>query len=143
APDAFDDISAEVVVLEIERTFWEKATILHAEYHRPMDKKFFIHYARHYADFAALWRHPSAQSARGRLDLLKRVREFKAHFYSSGWANYATASPGTFRLVPPEHRLPELRADYDAMRQMFMSEPLRFDDVLAALREAEEVINRQ
>jgi len=34
-PDAFDDFHAEVVALEFERTFWEKATILHAEHHRP------------------------------------------------------------------------------------------------------------
>jgi hypothetical protein len=34
--EAFDDFRTEVVALEIERTFWEKATILHAEYHRPI-----------------------------------------------------------------------------------------------------------
>jgi hypothetical protein len=38
APGSFDDVRTEVVALEIERTFWEKATILHAEYHRPADK---------------------------------------------------------------------------------------------------------
>ena len=35
APNAFSDFSSEVIALEFERTFWEKATILHAEYHRP------------------------------------------------------------------------------------------------------------
>src|SRR5271157_3309364 len=37
-PTAFSDWQCEVVALEIERSFWEKATILHAEYHRPLDK---------------------------------------------------------------------------------------------------------
>ena len=32
APGAFTDFRAEVVALELERTFWEKATILHAEF---------------------------------------------------------------------------------------------------------------
>lgn len=32
---AYDDLRAAVVALEITLTFWEKATILHAEHHRP------------------------------------------------------------------------------------------------------------
>ena len=50
--------------------------------------------------------------------------------------------PGTFRLLPPESRLRELRADHDAMRPMFMNEPLAFDEMLAVLREAEQALNR-
>lgn len=37
-PSAFLDWQCNVIALEIERSFWEKATILHAEYHRPPDK---------------------------------------------------------------------------------------------------------
>lgn len=137
----FDDFDANVVVLEIERTFWEKATILHSEYHRPAEKLQPARYARHYADFAALWRHPSAAGARTEFDLLERVRKHKARFFASGWANYAAAEPGSLRLLPPESRWAELQADYAAMRSMFMGEPLPFDEVLATLREAEQVIN--
>lgn len=35
----FKNPSASVTVVTAERTFWEKATILHQEYYRPMDKK--------------------------------------------------------------------------------------------------------
>ena len=141
-PVAFSDFRAEVVALEIERTFWEKATILHAEFHRPAEKPQPARYARHYADFAALWRHPSGPACARQLDLLARVRLHKSRFFSSGWANYATAAPGTFRLLPPDSRLPELRADYEAMRPMFINEPLSFNEMLAVLREAEHTINR-
>ena len=41
-PVAFPDWQCEVVVLEVERSFWEKATILHTEYHRPADKPPFV-----------------------------------------------------------------------------------------------------
>ena len=140
APDAFEDVDARVVVLGIERTFWEKATILHAEFHRPAAKPQPARYARHYADFAALWRHPTALGARTQFDLLERVRKHKARFFASGWANYAVAVPGTLRLLPPESRWPELRADYEAMEPMFMGEPIPFDEILAILREAEQVI---
>ena len=33
-PELLADFHCELVALELERTFWEKATILHAEYHR-------------------------------------------------------------------------------------------------------------
>lgn len=141
-PVAFPDFNAEVVALEIERTFWEKATILHAEFHRPSDKTQPPRYARHYSDFAALWRHPAGPAASQTLTLLERVRRHKSRFFASGWANYATAVPGTFRLLPPESRLRELGADYDAMRPMFLNEPLAFDEMLGVLREAEEALNR-
>lgn len=143
ASDAFDDFHAEVVALEIERTFWEKATILHAEYHRPADQPLRDRFARHYADFAALWKHPGGRAAATSLDLLERVRTHKSRFFASSWAHYDTAVPGTLRLAPPVTRLPELRRDYAAMGPMFLSQPPDFDSVLAALREAEEAINKK
>lgn len=142
APGAFADFRAEVVALEIERTFWEKATILHAEYHRPAGQALRDRYARHYADFAALWRHPGGQRGAKQLDLLARVRLHKSRYFGSPWANYATAVPGTLRLLPPETRFAELRHDYAAMEPMFLSEPLKFDEMLAVLREAEHTLNQ-
>lgn len=53
APEEFTDFQAEVVALEIDRTFWEKVTILHAEYHRRADHPLRDRFARHYADVAA------------------------------------------------------------------------------------------
>jgi hypothetical protein len=141
SPDAFEDFGAEVVALEIERTFWEKATILHAEHHRPVAQPFRDRYARHYTDFAALWRHPIAQPARQRVDLLDRVRIHKSRFFGSSWANYEMARPGTLRLAPPESRLAELRRDALAMEPMFMSAPPIFENVLGTLREAEQILN--
>ena len=46
-PDAFPDWRCEVVALEVERSFWEKATILHAEYHRPAEKTTPDRFSRH------------------------------------------------------------------------------------------------
>ena len=141
APEAFADFRAEVVALELERTFWEKATILHAEYHRPRESAFKDRYARHYADFVALWKHAQGPVAAARLDLLERVRLHKSRFFATSWSHYETAAPGTFRLLPPPSRIDELRRDYAAMRPMFLGEPLPFDEIVAVLREAENVIN--
>ena len=142
APASFPDFEAEVTALELERTFWEKATILHAEFHRPEDRRMRERYARHYADFAALWQFPPARAARQRLDLLARVRDHKARFFTSSWASYGTAVPGSLRLVPPAARVAELHADYEAMRQMFLGERMPFATMLAILQDAEATLNR-
>jgi hypothetical protein len=141
-PEAFPDWRCEVVALEIERSFWEKATILHAEYHRPAEKPMPDRFSRHYADTAALAKHPAASGAIEQHDLRDRVVAWKGQFFGSSWANYDRAKPGTFRLVPPEARLPALRRDYDAMRDMYLSEPPSFEDVLAALADLEQRINQ-
>jgi hypothetical protein len=140
-PEAFADFQAEVVALEVERTFWEKATILHAEFHRPADKAQPPRYARHFSDFVALWRHPSGRTAAGRLDLLERVRLHKSRYFASSWAHYESAVPGTLRLHPPEFRMAELRRDYLAMRPMFLAEPLSFDEMMSVLDEAKKSLN--
>ncbi|MGH6930210.1 MAG: nucleotidyl transferase AbiEii/AbiGii toxin family protein, partial [Dongiaceae bacterium] len=52
--EAFDDWRCHVVALDVHRTFWEKATILHSEHHRPADKPTPDRFSRHYADTVAL-----------------------------------------------------------------------------------------
>jgi hypothetical protein len=138
---AFLDWRCEVVALDVERSFWEKATILHTEYHRPAGKPTPDRFSRHYADTAALARHPSASRAIDRHELRRRVVEWKSQFFGSAWANYDGAKPGTFHLVPPPERVAALQRDYLAMRDMYLSEPIDFDAILATLAELEHRIN--
>jgi Nucleotidyl transferase AbiEii toxin, Type IV TA system len=140
-PQLFHDWDCTVTALEIERSFWEKATILHAEFHRPKEKDIPSRFSRHYSDVAALARSPLLGQALLRTDLCERVGNWKNRFFSSSWAHYDTAKPGTFHLVPPDFRLPELRRDYEEMRDMFMSRPLSFDEVLVWLERLEKQIN--
>lgn len=141
ADGAFEDFSSEAVVLKVERTFWEKATILHAEFHRPEAQPIKDRMARHYADFAALWRHPASRTARIDFDLLARVAAFKARYYPSKWARYNLAQPGTLRLCPSEARTTELADDYRRMKIMYFQQPLTFSAIITTLREAEAAIN--
>jgi hypothetical protein len=140
-PAAFEDFTAQVVALEVERTFWEKATILHAEYHRPPGQAVCERFARHCADTAALWQRPARAKALARIDLLERVVRRKARFFASSWAHYETAKPGGLRLRPPGAREPELTRDYQRMEDMFMTKPPNFAEVLGVLGEAEREIN--
>jgi hypothetical protein len=141
-PDAFPDWRCEVVALEVERSFWEKATILHTEYHRPADKPTPDRFSRHYADTAALAKHPSVSKAIEQHELRNQVVAWKSQFFGNSWVSYDQAKPGTFRLVPPPERLPALHRDYQAMRDMYLSEPAPFDYILATLADLEHRINR-
>ncbi|NTV73167.1 MAG: nucleotidyl transferase AbiEii/AbiGii toxin family protein [Holophaga sp.] len=138
---AFDDFQVPVVALGLERTFWEKATILHAEYHRPEGQPLRDRVARHYSDLAALWRHPGRAGALASLGILRDVVQHKTRFFASSWASYDTARPGSFHLVPPLHRLRELARDHEAMRPMFLGEEPSFEDLVQQLRENEDDLN--
>lgn len=135
-------MGCEVVALAIERAFWEKATILHAEHHRNPAELMPDRYSRHYADLAALARSPEVGKAVGDATLRQRVVDWKAKFFARSWARYDLAKPGTFRLVPPVSRLAELRRDYREMRQMFLDEPADFDAVVSVLADLELQINQ-
>lgn len=132
-PAAFPHWQCEVIALEIERTFWEKATILHAEYHRPLAIPIPERFSRHYADTAALAKYPEVIKAIRHHDLRDRVVSLKNLFFRSSWTSYTEAKPGTFRLVPRAERLPALRRDYQLMRDMYLNDPLSFNEILSIL----------
>ena len=66
----------------------EKATILHAEHHRPADKAPVAGMSRHYFDLYQLSRQEIGRQALDRADLLARVVAHKRLFFASAWAHY-------------------------------------------------------
>jgi hypothetical protein len=128
--------------LAAERTFWEKATLLHAEAHRPQDKPMPSRYARHYHDLARLAKNAVADRALADAALRERVVAHKSVYFRSGWAHYDLASPATFRLIPPESRLAALEADHRAMQPMFFTTPPPILEVLETLATLEARIRR-
>lgn len=141
-PAVFTDWRCEVTALELARTFWEKATILHAEYFRPEERPMPDRYARHYADLARLLGHPQAAEFLADKVLCARVVAWKSRVFASEWARYDLAQQGSFRLVPPAYRLAALEADYAVMHPMFLHEPASFAEVMQMLTAAEQKINR-
>lgn len=141
-PRQLADFRCELVALELERTFWEKATILHSEYHRDKTKPIRDRFSRHYSDMAALARNAVVDGALARADLCQRVADWKNRFFAASWARYDLAKPGTFRLAPPDFRLAELEKDYRAMRAMFLVEPPSFATIVETVRNLENRINQ-
>jgi hypothetical protein len=141
-PALFAAPACRVVALEIERTFWEKAIILHTEYHRPADKPMRSRLSRDCYDVCCMAAHPAGQRAMENLDLLARVVRHKRAYFQSAWANYDAAKPGSLRLVPADSRLADLKADYQQMQEMFTEPPPPFDEILRQLRNIEEILNK-
>jgi hypothetical protein len=140
-PDLFEHPVVTVRTLNAERTFWEKVTILHAEYHRQSDSPIKGRLSRHYYDVHCLAQGEIGLLALQKMDLLQEVVNHKMLFFPSAWAHYKTAIAGTLHLVPPDDRHKELQRDYSAMREMIFSEPPLFEQILETLRSLEERIN--
>lgn len=140
-PDAFGEARARVTVLGAKRSFWEKATILHAEYHRPEPRGETDRRSRHYYDLAMLAGGPVREEALEDVGLLLQVARHKELFFPASWANYAAARPGTLRLAPHPALARSLEADYRRMAEMFFAPPPPFSEVLDTISELEQAIN--
>lgn len=143
-PEAFDIArSCSVRTMEAARTFWEKATLLHADYHRPTQKAATERVSRHFYDLYRLSQREIGRQALTKLDLLERVVTHKRLFFAAAWASYETAKPGTFHLLPPEDRMAALRNDYGQMRAMIFGAYPSWEEILSGLRTLERQINNQ
>ena len=140
-PDVFREKSASVLVLDCQRTFWEKVTLLHAENHRPDPENLKPRMARHWSDVAVMSTAERFHDERLSLDLLEQVIRFKKIYFPRNWANYDTAVPGTLRIVPNQPLQAMLRKDYQQMEEMFPRKPIPFDEVLKMLETLQERIN--
>jgi hypothetical protein len=141
-PNLFSQPTCSIATVVARRTFWEKATILHAEYYRPLDNPMPLRYSRHYADVAQMGKTQIVDEALEDMNLLKKVTTHKDMFYHCGWARYDLAVPGSFRLTPPQERLAAIRRDYRDMTAMFFNEPPKIEDILQQLSVLEKQINR-
>ncbi|MBM3207575.1 MAG: nucleotidyl transferase AbiEii/AbiGii toxin family protein [Chlamydiae bacterium] len=131
----------KIRVLNAERTFWEKATILHQYVHLPADKKLPPRISRHFYDFFRLLNSPIKKKAIEESNLLERVANHKSIYFASGWASYGTARKGTLKLVPPPHVLKELQKDYGLMESMIFREIPAWELILKTIGQFEEEFN--
>jgi hypothetical protein len=132
-----------VMTLSAERTFWEKATLIHAEIARP-GRGLKERYARHWYDLYHLSIHsaigPNALSA---TEALAQVISMKAKQFHSAGVDYHDCGRGALRLTPDDDLRTRLRDDYRRMRAsgMFLAEPPTFDDLMEHLHQLESTIN--
>lgn len=140
-PNIFDKPNFFVNAIKSERTFWEKATILHQIASVAESKPVPPRYSRHYYDLYQMINSNVKKNALADLDLLKQVTDFKSKFYRSPTARYDLAKPGTFKLLPSERKCQSLSDDYDRMQEMIFGIIPDFSSIKNALETLEKEIN--
>lgn len=140
-PDQIPDADVVVKVLGIERTFWEKATILHMLYYQADEKALGKRMSRHFYDLAELAKSDTKGRALRNLELLHNVTLHKRLFFQATWAHYDEARPPTLRLIPGASLEQKLRADYKDMKEMLFDEPPSFDNIMSTIADLEHDIN--
>ncbi len=130
-PQLFKRPVAHVYTVAPERTFWEKATILHREAMRTPERGLPPgRYSRHYYDLWCLCQSDVKAKALGDTPLLAAVVEFKRKFYRCSWAHYELATAKEIMLKPPQHALAALENDYRHMQNMIFGPRPTFSEVL-------------
>jgi len=142
-PEDLSDMTAKIRVLNVERTFWEKATILHKYAHYPEEKTVPERQSRHFYDFYCLLNSRAKERALANIDLLEKVIEHKSLYFRSGWANYATAKKGTFKAIPEKRVLDAMEKDYSAMSEMFFEEVPTWEEIIDVLKSFEDEFNKE
>lgn len=132
-PQLFKQAECAVRAIRAERTFWEKATILHHEANRPEGSLQPLRYSRHYYDLAMMANSPVKDVALADVELLKDVVAFKQRFYPRGWARYDLAMPGTLKLLPSGQVLTAVEKDYARMRNMIFGRYPGFAEIMESL----------
>ena len=133
---------AIVHTIKAERTFWDKATILHREYFRPENTNTPIRYSRHYYDLHKMACSEIKESALADYQLLADVSSRKDKLYHCAWAMYDLAKPGTLRLLPNKNNSEILKQDYSAMQRMIFGDVPEWEMILENLEKLENEINK-
>ena len=140
-PDIFSVKSTKVLTTTAERSFWEKATILHQEAFRPEESLMPARYSRHYYDLYCMSKTEIKDNAIKHPELLEEVAKFKDKFYPRKWARYDLAKVGTLKLYPVAHSIQRLKDDYTQMKSMIYGNYPSFDEVLDGIKRLEDEIN--
>lgn len=141
-PDLMKDPTANIRVLEAERTFWEKITLLHAENHRPEPEKLKPRMSRHWSDVAVMNKADRFADSTLSLELLGQVVRFKQIHFPAAWAHYEIAKPPTLTVVPNAELSGILKKDYEQMHEMFPTAALSFEEIIGNLKELEARLNK-
>lgn len=142
-PDFRFPIAENVIVLSAERTFWEKATLIHVACHKPILASSAARLSRHWFDLASMSIHALGGGAVANIELMQDVVSLKQVFFNSTVANYDKCLSGGFCLVPDIESLQHLTRDYNEMQtaNMLYGEKIAFESIMHDLKILEDKIN--
>ena len=135
-----------VTTVDPSRTFWDKIVILHG-LRRWWDRRGELkgggqRVSRHYYDFYRLLASEIGRKASGNMEMAEDCVRHARMFFNRPDLDLTSATPGTFALTPHDGMLADLRRDYEAMSGMVFGPVPNVDEVVAAIAELEQRINR-
>lgn len=134
---------AKVNVLNPERTFWEKVTLIHVECNRGKFKDNAQRLSRHWYDLIMIYESKFGQIAMQNKALLGAVVNHKKAFFNESKANYDLCLEGGFNLIPTGGQLEQLQLDYEKMMDsnMFYGIPIPFSEIISTMRSLSQALS--
>jgi hypothetical protein len=144
-PD-LDLVVGNVTTVAPSRTFWDKVVILHGLRcwwdRRGELKGGGQRVSRHYYDVYRLLASEIGENATGDMGMAEDCVRHARMFFNRPDLDLASATPGSFALTPHDGMLADLGRDYEAMSGMVFGPVPRVDEVVAAIAELEQRLNR-
>lgn len=143
-PTILTDSVFTVRTLAPERTFWEKAMLLHEETFRDANSAPKARLARHYYDLWCLIRKGIGEKAMADRVLFERVAAHRKVFFRKSKKAQDTLCQGALRIVPLTEQTPGWKQDYQSMREdMFFGEVPTFEEILRLVGDFEKLFNQK
>lgn len=143
-PDEVPGSGFVLRTLAPERTFWEKAMLLHEETYRAGSEAPKARLARHYYDLWCLIRAGVGERALRDGELFERVAAHRSVFFRRRREAQESLRPGSLRLLPADDQRHAWAKDYEAMREsMFFGKTPDFPEILSVVAEFERRFNER
>ena len=139
----FADAYFSVPVVIPQRTFLEKAFLLHEEFQKPEENIRVDRMSRHLYDLERLMDTDFAQKALKDISLYKSIIDHRSKLTAISGVDYATHAPDRINFVPPASVMEKWRDDYIAMQaSMIYGESLPFVKLIERIKELNERFRR-
>jgi len=140
----FDLAVPGVITVDPIRTFWDKVVILHGLrrwFERRGELRGGQRISRHYYDIDRLLNVELGRRATADLAMARDCTSHARMFFNRPDLDLATATPGSYALVPHDDMLANLAQDYNAISRMIFGEVPAFGAVIDSIVNLERHLN--
>ncbi|MBT1695907.1 nucleotidyl transferase AbiEii/AbiGii toxin family protein [Fulvivirgaceae bacterium PWU4] len=138
--EAYAEIPLEINTVEPQKTFLEKAFLLHEEFGKPDAGKIRTErMSRHLYDLESMMDTDTETRALADHVLYDQLIEHRQFYQRIPWVNYETLGHKTITFIPPSEVEELYKKDYQTMReQMIYGETKPFDHLIERLRNLQQ-----
>ncbi len=134
----------DVVSVSVERTFWDKISILQSFSHwrdKNPERPFRPRNSRHYFDVYCILKKGFEESCIRNASLFFDTLSFSDRFYPVNTFDTSQVSFSDLRLSISDSLLSEIKADYEDMKGMLFGDKPKFDEIYTVILDFERKLN--